>query len=78
MSRMDEYIRKIAKESTSIPEDQKQKIREHFIAKQLQVKGKWRRCYCPTCEMPTPRISKYCCNCGQKVTLEKPSMACLD
>lgn len=72
----DMYIRAIAKESTSIPEKQKQRIRDRFIAKQLLYEN--RRYYCPYCQMPTPKNSNYCCNCGQKVTLEKPVMAVLD
>ena len=76
MSRLDEYIRKAAKESNTMPEDAKQDIRNHFVAKQLIYEG--HRYYCPECNMPTPKVSKYCCNCGQKVTLEKPVMACLD
>ena len=72
----DMYIRAAAKESTSIPEKQKQRIRERFTAKQLVFEN--RRYHCPHCGMPTPKISKYCCNCGQKVTLEKPAMAVLD
>ena len=72
----DMYIRAIAKESTSIPEKQKQRILERFTRKQLLFENN--RYYCPHCEMPTPKTSNYCCNCGQKVTLEKPSMAVLD
>lgn len=72
----DMYIRALAKKSTSIPEKQKQRILERFKSMQLLFKG--HRYYCPHCEMPTPKISKYCCNCGQKVTLEKPVMAVLD
>lgn len=72
----DTYIRALAKESKSIPEKQKQRILERFVAKQLLYEN--HRYYCPHCEMPTPKMSKYCCNCGQKVTLEKPTMAVLD
>ena len=72
----DMYIRALAKESTSIPEKQKQRIRDRFTAKQLLYENN--RYYCPYCRMPTPKISNYCCNCGQKVTLEKPVMAILD
>jgi len=72
----DMYIRALAKESTSIPDKQKQRILERFTAKQLLTEnGKYR---CPYCEMPTPKRSNYCCNCGQKVTLEKPVFAVLD
>lgn len=76
MSRMDEYIRKAARESTTIPEEKKKEIRSHFIAMELRYDN--RRYYCPVCNMPTPKISRYCCNCGQKVSLEKPVIACLD
>lgn len=72
----DMYIRALAKGSTSIPEKQKQRIRDRFTAKQLMYDN--HRYYCPYCQMPTPKISNYCCNCGQKVTLEKPAMAVLD
>ena len=72
----DMYIRAIAKESTSIPEKQKQRILERFTKKQLLFEN--HRYYCPHCKMPTPKISNYCCNFGQKVTLEKPTMAVLD
>ena len=70
------YIRAIAKESTSIPDKQKQRIRERFTNKQLLIEN--RRYYCQDCKKPTPKASNYCCNCGQKVTLEKPEMAVLD
>ncbi len=72
----DMYIRAIAKESTSIPDKQKQRIRERFTAKQLLTEDG--KCRCPHCRMPTPKRSKYCCNCGQKVTLEKPVAIVLD
>ena len=72
----DMYIRAAAKESKIIPEKQKHRILERFTAKQLVFEN--RKYYCPYCERPTPKISNYCCNCGQKVTLEKPVMAVLD
>ena len=70
------YIRGFAKGNANIPEKQKQRIIERFTPKQMLFKN--RRYYCPHCGMPTPKISNYCCNCGQKVTLEKPVMAVLD
>lgn len=68
----DTYIRAIVKESTSIPEKQKKRILERFTKKQLLFENN--KYCCPHCKMPTPKISNYCCNCGQMVTLEKPTI----
>ena len=76
--RQDEYIRKIARESTTIPSEEKEKIIDRFRSKQLTFNPTYRRYYCPACDMPTPKESKYCCNCGQRVTLEKPVYATVD
>lgn len=72
----DMYIRATVKESTIIPEKHKQRILERFTAKQLTFDG--HRYHCPHCRVPTPKMSRYCCNCGQMVTLEKPVMAVLN
>lgn len=72
----DMYIRAAAQESTSIPDKQKQRIQERFTAKQMTFDG--HRYHCPHCRMQTPKMSSYCCNCGQMVTLEKPVMAVLN
>lgn len=72
----DVYIRAAMQESISIPDKQKQRIIERFTTKQMTFDG--RRYHCPHCRMPTPKVSNYCCICGQKVTFEKPVMAVLD
>lgn len=74
----DMYIRAAVKES-SIPEKQKQRILERYTTKELTFDSQGHHCpRCPRCGMVTPKISKYCCNCGQMVTLEKPVMAILN
>ena len=72
----DMYIRMLAKVSTIIPEKQKRRIVDRFVPEQLITEN--RRYYCPHCKMQTPKMSNYCCNCGQKVTLENPVMAVLN
>lgn len=72
----DMYIRAAVQESTSIPEKYKQRIEERYTTKQLAFYD--RRYHCPSCRITTPKMSRYCCFCGQKVTREKPVMAVLN